>query len=327
MIGIYQDSFIDYLKQKLGEPIRTTSKNIICRCPWCELNQEKDHYHMYISTEAPIFHCFHGGCEQSGTMKKFLRQLEGHDISDTFIDKTKLKEISSQREIFVDQEKSQKKICIPPLSPQKYMLKDLYIKKRLKFSGIPTTTLTGLIYDINTFIELNKIPIDEKLFRMREYLHSNFIGFLTENRSTVIFRNIDPSHSMKFYKLKIQQNNFLDYYKLSGNNPNSNKIVLAEGIFDILNENIYDILNIKNQVKLYAAALSSKYLSLIHSIIFHEQIFKPEIIILSDRGISRNYYKDLKKYNKHIIDKLTVYYNTNGKDFGDSPVKPVHYTI
>lgn len=325
MIGIYQDSFIDYLKKKLGNNIKTTSKNIIIPCPWCEFNQSKDHYHMYISIEAPIFHCFHAACEKSGTIKKLIQLLEGHDISEVFIDKTKLKELTTKREIFIDNEAKQFQIKLPILNSSKFMLKEMYIRERLKFARVPL--IKGLVYDVEEFIRLNEIPVDETLFKLQDYLQANFVGFLTENNSTVIFRNIDHSHSMKFFKLKIQYSNFLDYYKLPGGNINSKKIVLAEGIFDIFTENIFDSLNIKNDVKLYASALSSKYISLIHSIIFHEQIFQPEVIILSDRGIGRDYYKKIKKYNKHIIDKLTVYYNKAGKDFNDTPISPVKFII
>lgn len=327
MIGIYQESIVDYLVKKLGDNIKITSKNIICPCPWCEYGEEKDHYHMYISTEIPIFHCFHANCEQSGGLKKFLRKLEGHDISERFVDKTKLKELSRKREIFIDQEKIQSLVHVPRLEPKKFMLKEMYIQKRLKFSRTPSTTIKGLIYDVEKFININNIPIDETLFRLKDYLHSNFIGFLTENNSTVIFRNIDHSHSMKFFKLRIQESNFLDYYKLPGNNIYSNKIVLAEGIFDIFSEHIFNILNIKNDVKLYASALSSKYLSLVHSIIFHEQIFQPEVIILSDRGVGLEYYKKMKFFNKHIIDNITIYYNKTGKDFNDTPVTPIKYKL
>lgn len=327
MIGIYQDDFIEYLKRKLGDHIKTSSKNIICPCPFCEFGEEKSHYHMYISTEIPIFHCFHANCEQSGSLKKLLKKLEGHDISDEFVDKEKLAEITKQRKIFTDQEKLQSKIQVPIINSSKFMLKDMYMKRRLKFSRTTIGLIKGLIFDVDAFIEMNDIIVDEGLFRMRDYLQQNFVGFLTENNSTAIFRNIDHSHSVKFYKMKIQQSNFLDYYKLAGNNRNSNKIVLAEGIFDIFTEHIFDTLNIKQDVKLYASALSSKYISLIHSIIFHEQVFQPDIIILSDRGIGRDYYKKLKKYNKHIINRLDVYYNKTGKDFNDTPVTPIKYTI
>lgn len=327
MIGIYQDNFIDYLKDNLGDHIKVSAKNIICPCPFCEYQKEKDHYHMYISLEAPMFHCFHASCEQSGNLKKFLKKIEGHDISDVFVDKKRLEELSKQREIFVDKEKESFKVMIPPLNKNRFINKDLYIKKRLKFADVPSNRIKGLIYDVNTFIDQNNIPIDETLFRLKDYLHSNFVGFLTEHNSTVMFRNINDNDTMRFFKLKVQQTNFVDYYRLPGNNPTSNKIVLSEGIFDIFSEHIFDSLNIKDGVRLYASALSSKYLSLIFSIIFHEQIFQPEIIILSDRGIERDYYKRMKYFNKYIIQKLSVYYNKTGKDFNDIPVTPIKFVM
>ena len=326
MIGIYQDNFIEFLKDNLGY-VKQTSKNIITKCPWCEFQKDKDHYHMYISLEAPMFHCFHATCEQSGTLRKLLKKIEGHDISDSFIDKDKLEEFKQRREVFVDKDKRSSHIVIPDLKPDIFPYKDMYIKKRLKFTNIPTTHIKGLIYDVYEFIKQNQINVDETLFRIKDYLHTNFVGFLTEHGTTVIFRNMDHSHIMKFFKLKIHFANFLDYYKIKGNNPNSNKIVLAEGIFDIFSEYIFDYLNIKNDIKLYASALSSKYISLIHSIIFYDQIFEPEIIIISDRGIPLNDYKKMKKYNRHIINSLTVYYNKSGKDFNDSAVTPVKYII
>jgi hypothetical protein len=325
LIGIYQDGFLDYLKDRLGSGrVKTSAKNIICSCPWCEYETDKKHYHLYISLEAPIFHCFRASCEQKGMLHKFLKRLEGKDISNEFIDKDKLQEFQKKNKVFTETKK-QKKIYIPELDTEKFKLKDFYIKKRLKFSNILSTTIKGLIYDVDEFINKNNIPVDETLFRLRDYLQNNFVGFLTEHEHTVVFRNIDSSQDMRYFKLKIGNTYFLDYYKLPGNNPNSNKIVIAEGIFDIFSEQIFDNLNIKQDVALYASALSSKYLSLIHSIIFHEEIFKPEVIILSDRGVEKEHYQKLKYYNKGIIDKMSVYYNLAGKDFNDTPVVPQKY--
>ena len=327
MIGIYKKSFVDYLKNKLGDRVKITTKDIIVPCPWCEYNQDKDHYHLYIWLNEPMFHCFHAGCEKKGFIKKLLMRLEGYDITENFVDKETLKEVKKRSQIFIDRDQTKTTLHIPPLNRSQFMLKDMYVKKRLKFASTSTSMINGLVYDINQFVEINRIPIDERLFRVKDYLQSNFVGFLTENSSTLMLRNIDHSHSFKFYKLKIQPANFLDYYKLPGNNPKSKKIVLAEGIFDIFTEHIFDSINMKNEVKLYASALSSKYLSLIHGIIFNEQIFQPEVIILSDRGVGRDYYKKMKLYNKHIIDKLTVYYNKAAKDFNDTPVVPTKYVM
>ena len=326
MIGIYQDSFKQFLIDNLGE-VKTTSKNFIVPCPWCEYPQNKDHYHMYISTEAPIFHCFHATCEQKGNLRKLLRKIQGHDISDTFIDKKALNEARKRRQVFEDKEDQQQELIIPHLEPDKYMVKDLYLKRRLKFSNVFTILIKGLIYDVNRFIDINQIPVGEKLFRIREFLHSNFIGFLTEHNSTVIMRNTNDSDEFRFYKLKIQESNFLDYYKLKGNSFDSNTIVLAEGIFDIFGEHIFDTIGIKDKVRLYASALSSNFTALVKSVVFHEQIFRPDVIILSDRGIPKYKYEQLKKYNSHVINSLTVYYNKVGKDFGNTVVLPMKFII
>lgn len=327
MIGIYQDDFIDYLKERLGENIKTTSKNIIVPCPFCEYPKEKSHYHMYISLEAPIFHCFKAECEESGTLRKLLKKIEGSDISDKFIDKNKLDEFAKKREVFVDKETQKQNVLLPSLKTYRFQNKDLYLKKRLKFMNVPSEYVKGLVYDVDEFINVNRIPVDQTLFRLRDYLQNNFIGFLTENQTTVIFRNIDHSHAMRYFKLKIQDDNFLDYYKLPGNNPKSRKIVLAEGIFDIFSEHIFNYLNIKSDIKLYSSALSSKYVSLVHSIIFNEQIFKPDVVILSDRGVSIDYYKKIAKYRGYLFNKLEIYYNKTGKDFNDTPVNPIKYVL
>jgi len=323
MIGIYQNSFKEYLEDNLGET-KITSKNIIVPCPWCEYGgQEKDHYHLHISLEAPIFHCFHGGCEVGGVLTKFMRKVAGHDNSDAFVDRSKIKEVKTQK---IFKEKEHVNVRVPKLKPSEFPYKELYIRKRFKFANISLKRVKGLVFDVHEFININKIPVDETLFRLRDYLHNNFVGFLTDHGSMVIFRNVDHSHSMKFFKMKVEWQPFLDYYRLQGMDRRSNKIVLAEGIFDIFSEHIYNNLNIKD-IALYASALSSKFAALIQSIVFHEQIFRPDVVILSDRGIDTKYYKQIKYYNKHIINTLSVYYNKTGKDFNDTPVTPVRVKI
>ena len=326
MIGIYQDSFLDYLKDKLGGIVKTTSTNIIAPCPYCEYQQQKKHYHLYIALDAPMFHCFHASCEKSGNIRKLLTKIEGNDISESFVDKEKIKELKKHR-VFTDKEDSNVRYQLPKLKLHNFMTKQLYIKRRLKYSNIPMSALKGLIFDIDEFIKINNVAVDETLFRLKPYLQSNFVGFLTEHNSTVMFRNIDHSHTFKFFKLRLQKTNFIDYYRLPAGKQDSKKIILAEGIFDILTEQIYDNLNLRQDALLYASVLSSKYQSLIQSIVFHEQVFRPDIIILSDRGIPLKQYENLYHFNSHVINTLVVYYNKTGKDFNDTPVTPEKYHI
>ena len=151
----------------------------------------------------------------------------------------------------------------------------------------------------------------------------NWVYTLTENGTTVVFRNIDNTQTMRYYKLKVQNATFVDYYKLKGGNPKSKQIVLAEGIFDIFSEHTFDYLNIKKDVKFYASVLSSKYSALLKSVIYYEQVFKPDVIILSDRGIPMWQYKYLKKKFGYMMNSLKIFYNKSGKDFGDAKVSPL----
>jgi len=324
---IYDDKFIQYLKDSLGEPIKVKSKNIICRCPWCEYGQNKDHYHLYISTEFPIFHCFHSDCQQSGTIKKLFRKIEGKDISEKYVNPDKIKQYAKERTRVQENEIIVKNLILPEIDEDRFKAKSMYMRERLKFSNINLKDIKGLIFDVKEFLTINKIVIDEKMFRMVDYLHQNFVGFLTENQSVAIFRNINKDSSFNHFKYQLQESNFLDYYKISGNNINSNNIVLAEGIFDIFSESIFDSIGIKNNTRLYASALSTSYESLIKSIVFHEQEFKLNVSILSDNNIGLDYYRKIKRFNKHIIESLSVYYNKSGKDFNVTPIDPEKFIL
>jgi hypothetical protein len=330
MIGIYEDNFLEDLKYTFGsDKVKVTSSNIITCCPWCEYGEKKDHYHLYISLELPIFNCFHAGCKEGrGFIGKFIKKLVGFDNTSHYVDAKNLKTVLKRTNILKDPT-IQKEFVLPPIDIKKFPLKDLYVRKRLKFSDIEARNIKGLIFDIKEFISTNKLdypesPVNDFHFlRIIDFIQDNFIGFLTENHSKIMFRNADPTSSFNHYKLKLFNTPFLDYYKIRGGNPESNKVVVAEGIFNIFSEHIYDYLNIDNEVSLYASALSSKYGSLLKSIVFYEQKYRLDVVILSDHGIEIEYYKHLKKKNKHIINSLSVYYNKYGKDFNVTPVVPI----
>jgi hypothetical protein len=319
MIGIYQDSFLTYLRDNLGIQPKITGKNIICPCPYCEYDREKKHYHMYISLEAPIFHCFSSECHSSGPIQKLLKKISGMNDYEKFVDEKSIKK-SIVNKIAIPQYKHiQKDIKLPLLNENKYMLKTMYLKKRFKFSNIDLQRVKGLIFDVEDFLNINDVPIDPTLFKLKSYLETNFVGFLTENHSIAVFRNIDEQSDFRYYKINLNKLMFSDYYKIFGNNYNSNIVVLGEGIFDVMLEHIYDSTKLRNEAKLYAAGLSTFYESLCKSLVFNENIFRLDVHILSDNGININYYKKIKKFNEHIIDKMTVYYNRRGKDFADVP--------
>jgi hypothetical protein len=302
MIGIYQDSFLKYLQDNLGSVPKITGKNIIIKCPYCEYNKIKDHYHMHISLEAPMFHCFSGECHEHGGIPKLLRKISGNDISEKFIDKNEIKKLTQNAIKVTKYKHIQKEIKLPEIDEDKYKLKSLYLKKRFRFNQADLSSIKGLVFDVDEFLNINDVPIDPKLFKVRDYLQTNFVGFLTEHQSTIVFRNIDSESDFRYYKISLSNPMFSDYYKLHGGDYNSNIVVLGEGIFDIMLEHIFDSTELRNKSKLYAAGLSTFYGSLCKSLVFNENIFRQDVHILSDNGINLEYYKK------------------RGKDFADVPV-------
>ena len=89
---------------------------------------------------------------------------------------------------------------------------DNYIRKRLKFSNVDLHSLKGLVFDIGEFVRLNEIKLDEKQQRLLYFLHTNFVGFVTEHGSCLMLRNVDPYSTFMHYRLQLRQSKFLDYY-------------------------------------------------------------------------------------------------------------------
>jgi len=162
MENIYNDNLIPYFKDNLNIEPKITSKNIIIQCPYCEYQEEKSHYHCYISLELPIFNCFH--CPEKGSLKKLLKKISGSDVSDKFVDKSKIKKTLNP----IFNIKAKQKIKLPEINTNLYLNKTLYMKKRFRFANIDISHVKGLVFDINKFIDINDITIDPTLFRIRD---------------------------------------------------------------------------------------------------------------------------------------------------------------
>lgn len=310
MIGIYEDSFIDLLKEYLS-PVKITGKNIICQCPYCEVGKEdKSHYHFYIALEAPIFHCFEGDCSQKGTIPKLLKKLNGTDDADKYIDKSK---IHIKEEV---EEYNTKELIFPEIIEKEHRAKISYLRKRFRYADIDIKRIKGLVLDVKKFIEINNLKVRNKFPNYLNVIDSNYVGFCTEHNSLLILRNIYES-DYRYEKISLSETQYLDYYKIPSYNYYSKTFVLGEGIFDIFSEHINDSLGLRSESKLYACALSTGYKALIQSLVYNEQIFRPDIHILSDNGINLSKYHRLKKDIGYLINSLSVYYNRSGKDFGE----------
>jgi len=110
---------------------------------------------------------------------------------------------------------------------------------------------------------------------------------------------------------------------LFGRKYNYRGLVLAEGIFDLLNP---FALQLVVRGKLYPIAVlgKSNYFKLLSTIAVNNRL--EEIVILSDADIPEQFWQQI--VNKlNTIRSLTVYYNTVGKDFNAAEVKPILKTF
>ena len=74
-----------------------------------------------------------------------------------------------------------------------------YLRERLKFANIHIKDVNNLVLDINNFVDINNLKLDEQQKRLLTYLQSNFIGFVTDHSGLIVFRNIDRKSDFRFY--------------------------------------------------------------------------------------------------------------------------------
>ena len=185
-----------------------------------------------------------------------------------------------------------------------------------------------IVYNLNEFLNINKLTSilnknAKNFYFMKniETINKNCVGFLSHDKSTIIFRSLDKNITGYRY------NNFTIFpeldskktYMLSNNINLANKeynIIITEGIFDIIgvfnhiyNKQISDnMIFMANAVKSYIVTANLlKKLSILNS----------DKNIYSDGDVDINFYKELMKKEIYFgCNGINLYYNRIGKDFG-----------
>jgi len=314
---------------------KESSKNLVAICPFCgDHPNPSKRGHLYISKDKnyPIYHCFINNCV--GNIHKLVKSITGSTkIANDVITK---KEISntiktnlSTSNIKSNNNNNVNKLKLPKIEKDKFLDKIEYIKMR-SCNKLDMNFFSNLIFDVKEFLKLNPNinMIHEESDKFKDFLQSNFVGFLSRNQSLLIFRNIDKNDKFKFKKYVLSNNKFdmIDYMHFE-NNLDSNTVVLSEGIFDIIGEMSNDTLKQFDKTLLYASGQSFSYESLLKSICFDYNLYKVNVIILSDNDKPGYKYKKFIRNTKHIVNKLKIYYNKDKKDFGMFPIQPIQLKI
>lgn len=318
----------DVLESKTGLARFNSGKtNIISYCPWCEIGSTKNHGHLYLEciddqNQIPLFHCFK--CEDvnnsKGTLIKLLRYI-GEDPK-KYISEDILTSKSFKRNYdYYKKDLHKKTYIIKEQNVNKYKLKKQYLQYRLGLD-FDIEMIPRLIFDIKTFIKENKIDLG-KNERFLDYYESSFIGFISDDGTKLILRNIDNRSKYRYVKIPLFENNnfFKDLYtiKWGQTKKSRNTIVLCEGIFDLLvSINNKALEEVRNNSCIWASVLGCGYINAISPALDKCKLTASRVVILSDPDKKENYYRKIKDHPSVL--GLEVYWNRYGGDFGKLPI-------
>jgi hypothetical protein len=316
----------DELQVKTGVAYYDSRKTeLICRCPKCEKDSQKNKGHLYIRVddESPVFNCFKCGFKGNiMTLIKFL-SLNKDDIIQGDIPFSYIKSISDNRSAFLSDKFFFERIddCI-----DNYRLKVQYLKQRIGYN-LNLELIPNLVLGVKNFIRINNINVKHINTEFLEFLDRNFVGFVCNRETMMILRNTDYQSDFRFYTLKLRDTSsfFKDFYGLRTNHYDEEKIntiVLCEGIFDVLVSyfsNHFD--DLKEESFFWACALNNSYDNTAISVLDFCKLTRANFVILSDMDVKEHRYSSLSK--KPYINNLTIYWNKAGKDFGKLPIEKI----
>lgn len=289
-----------------------------CYCGDSEKSSMSKHMYVGIKEALPMYYCQR--CHAKGVLN--LNFLLTHNFNRNGISgilqkipkskhviKKDIKQIYEQRIQFVN--------SLPP-KKDFYTDKIEYFKKRTGINLLQDKSWDKykVILSMKKFLEVNSKLLLEtnKNFYMHEkfleILDQNYIGFLSINNESIIFRNVTKNKELKrFFNIQLIPSTNVTFYGFQQLIPNDKfTIVLCEGIFD--NINLSERLKNKPENRIYISVLNKDYVNKIDYLIerFGIKIERFEIYLDQDH----NYLKQFSS-----SDSIKLFKNRSGKDYGE----------
>lgn len=317
------------MRNKKPSYTSTNKKEIHVRCPYCgDSRHDPSKARFYIEMKPPFrFHCFK--CETSGVLtQQTLRDLGiyNNDLTLDIIQANKsLKNLGVQK-IHI---KSARELEHEPTDTIAAQNSVIYFNNRYgtNYDAKYLQEKFKAVLDGMAFIQLNRIFVPVQKFDF-----SKAIGFISSDKSHVIFRDISGQQATRYFNLCLVSNEAeLDtsskMYNISTSldvMQDELHLVITEGIFDIIgvyNHFYKDTPKEKNTV--FAAACGKAYNAVIQHYI-RLGFLNLKITIYSDGDVNQYFYRDMKASSPYLKNnRIEVYYNANydkntgfGKDFG-----------
>lgn len=278
--------------------VKETGAHYIFKCPFCGDSKKADHGHLYVSKTEPVYHCVR--CGQGGHIASLIAHLGANDIVVPLsLDSGKHSKRVTGKTLHFNVKKEYEDLVLS------------YMQDRLNLSYIPD--------------ELNMISYADYL-KIMQLTHHNFlfdkgVPFLSSKSKKLILRVLERSDYRYFVYSLEQDREEPDCYIIQNKRKLSSfrkhrTVVIAEGIFDIINQYINRFIDTPDDA-IYAASLTRTMTTASRVIRSQTLMYLPDVVVLADNDTPDEYYKNNVKHGS-----LKIWRNKLHKDFGEKEVEP-----
>lgn len=323
-------SLYSILKEKFPEgKLVSNNTEFLMRCPFCgDSRKDRSDAHFYISLrdDKPHFYnCFL--CGTKGVLNRRLLRYIG------IYDEEAVRLVSKKVDMKFTPLKY-RKVYIPKAREQWEIDKLYYIANRLgsKRFGRYLDKLR-IVTNLQKLIEYNRLPIQS--LKQVNFLDRNYIGFLLEDKSSVLLRKItDNEYGKRWFRYNLFDSDCSTYaIECKLECPVEPKVYMAEGVLDIIS--IYTNSTDKERSEgLYYAIGNRNYLGNIKNIMQRIPSVHLEFHVFIDNDINmntlvRSIIKDLSPMNTFLDIILHRNEFQGEKDYGVplERIKDVRYKI
>ncbi len=223
-------------------------EEIVVRCPYCGDSAKRSSQHFYIGTKEDsrsnifyVYDCKH--CPASGVLTpSTLNDLQVYDIGAIEVVKEVIAKLGSSRSTYNTQDQQSRQgpkyqTITEPTSKDARKIDYLYQRTGVDFSLSTNISSYKIILNLSQFLKLNRLVMQYPKEIMDD-LSENFVGFLSQNRGSVLLRNVNSDSGERYRQYRIDRNKRLPFLYVPPTTLDiltpAPRIVMAEGPFDII---------------------------------------------------------------------------------------------
>lgn len=243
-------NIIDMLKNRGAYSTSVNGVQHYTRCPYCGDSHNLSHAHLSIridkNDDMPLlYRCLK--CGVSGIVGvDVLAELGLHVDSDIRKSISLYNRKGSKRLGLTNMDKERYDVPLYQDSPLN-MSKLQYVNDRLAVNfDLVKARESRIVLNLFDFLKFNEIALSEHSRHMVDILNSHYVGWLSCNNNTIIFRDITGNQKYRYFKLKLNEVNMNgdSFYSL----PNAIPMLYTHDIHVHIAEGPFDILGIKEHV-------------------------------------------------------------------------------